>query len=113
MITLFNFFIGLYVRATYCRRAIRDISKLKLGDSVSYDGNEWFTYQGVADPYWKITRLSEHGNRLVLSIHKDHLQMQPLWRRFSFSFMSTYRFFMSNWYQIDVKNKGRFIFKGL
>jgi hypothetical protein len=51
-----TFFIALYVRATYCRRAIARINKLKLGDIVYYQGARWTASQGLADPYWDIVR---------------------------------------------------------
>lgn len=107
-----KFFIGLYVRATYCRRALRDINKLKIADLVKYDGAWWHTYQGVSDPFWKIVTWTGETQQ-TKTIHKQDLKMQPLWKRFFFSFNHTYRFYMSNWYQIDVAWRGRFMYRGV
>jgi hypothetical protein len=107
-----KFFIGLYVKATYARRALRDINKLKLGDIVYYQGKEWYTYQGVSDPYWKIYR-TEDSFDLPALVHKKDLKMEPLWKRFKFSFLHTYRFYMANWYQIDMAWKGKFMYRGV
>lgn len=112
--TILKFFVGLYVRAIYCYRALRDINRLKIGDVVMYSGYRWVAIQGVADPFWNIMRCD--GDPPVkgdmVRVHKCYLKLQPLWRRFRFSFMHTYRFYMGNWYQIDVQNRGRFMFTG-
>lgn len=100
-----NFIWKLYVRFCYAKWAVKKINKLKIGDIVHYNGFEYIAYQGVSDPYWKITSTKESPFLTTLVAHKKDLIMQPLCKRFWFSFKSTYDFHMSYWFQINVRSK--------
>jgi hypothetical protein len=105
-----KFLIGLYVRFVYACRALKQIRKPHLGDIVYYQGRRCELLQGVSAPYWDLWY--EKGKLRLNGIHESIFKLQPLWRRFFFSFRFTYRFFMNYWYTIDVQNKGNFIFDG-
>lgn len=94
--------IGIYVRMIYAYRALKAIRQPHLGDKVYFRGRWHFLNQGVNAPYWDLwqpcTRTMEH------SIPESKFELQPLYRRFWFSFRFTYRFYMRSWFQIDVKN---------
>lgn len=102
--------IGIYVRLIYAYWALKCIRQPHLGDKVFYWRRWHFLTQGVNKPYWDLwqpaTRTMEH------SIHESKFKLQPLYRRFWFSFKYTYRFYMQSWYRIDVMNRGKFRFKG-
>lgn len=105
-----NFFIGLYVRLIYVYRTLKAIRRPHLGDIVYYQGKRCELLQGVAAPYWDLW--CEKEKIRINAVNEKIFKLQPLWRRFFFSFRFTYRFFMGYWYSIDVNNRGRFIFNG-
>lgn len=101
--------IGLYVRLVYLYRALKQIRQPHLGDKVTYKGQKWFLNQGVCAPYWDLVSFGEEslgGMRTICanSVHEGQFKLQPLYRRFWFSFRFTYRFYMQSWYSIDVRN---------
>ena len=101
--------IKFYVKLIYAIRAIKNIGRPKLGDIVTYKGERYVLIQGVADPLWDLFN-REKGR--INYVPKDQFELQPLYKRFWFSFTFTYRFFMGYWYMIDVNNNGKFTFKG-
>jgi hypothetical protein len=84
--------------------ALRCIKRPHLGDTVTYFGTYYILLQGCQAPYWDL--LDKHRNRLN-RIHEDNFRLQPLWKRFRFSFMFIYKFYMSNWYSIDIRRTGK------
>jgi hypothetical protein len=101
--------IGIYVRLIYAYRALKQINHPHLGDIVTYRGYKYYLNQGVNAPYWD---LAGADNPFFEScVYECNFKLQPLWRRFFFSFRFTYRFYMRSWYMIDVNNRGRFIFR--
>lgn len=93
---------------TYAKRALIKINDLKLGDVVYYKGCRYLAIDGAADPFWSI----HNGQGRRDYIHKSELKMEPLIKRFWFSFKSTFKYYMGYWYQIDVAKNGKFMFKG-
>lgn len=92
--------------------ALRSINRPHLGDVVIYDDVECSLIQGVASPYWDMIPMIKENfeldRRVIFKrIHENDFKLQPLWKRFKFSFMFTYNFYMSNWYRIDIdKERG-------
>lgn len=95
--------ICIYVRLIYAIRALQQINRPHLGDIVTYKGEKYQLYQGVRAPYWDMVRIEGIYRITASSIHESKFQMQPLYRRFWFSFRFTYRFYMGSWYGIDVR----------
>ncbi len=103
------------VKLQYAMIALKAIRNPHLGDKVIYDGIECFLIQGVNSPKWDLlpnTKENMDLNHRVRfnGVHEDEFQLQPLWKRFRFSFMHTYTFYMRNWYQIDVNKTGKISF---
>ena len=104
------------VRVMYIIYSIKNINKLKLGDSVMYKNERCSVIQGVSNPYWDLLPMSKENldkpkRDIHKRVHQDNFIMQPLRNRFRFSFLSTYNFLMSNWYYIDVRKKGSMSYK--
>lgn len=98
--------IGIYVRLIYAYRALKQINRPHLGDIVYYQGERYTLFQGVRAPYWDMVRTEDIYRITASSIHESKFKLQPLWRRFFFSFRFTYRFYMGYWFDIDVRNYG-------
>lgn len=94
-------FAGVFVRLVYAMRALKQIRQPHLGDIVYYQGTRYFLIQGVRAPYWDL--FDAKYNLRMDSIHYSKFRLQSLWRRFFFSFWFTYRFYMRNWFDIDVQ----------
>ena len=99
----------LRIKLIYVIRALRAINRPHLGDKVIYDGIECILIQGVASPYWDMIPLTKENlslNRRVRfnRIHEKDFKLEPIWKRFGFSFRHTYRFYMRNWFDIDLRN---------
>jgi len=99
------------VRTKYINYALKNINKPKLGSTVYYNGVECSLIQGVSNPYWKLMPLTkENLDKPKRDVHKrvhvSEFEMQPLYKRFRFSFMTTYKFLMGYWYSIDISQKG-------
>ena len=62
-------------------------------------------------PYYIFEKDIEYNNLnkekrdIYKSIHVNNFKMQPLWKRFKFSFISGYKFQMTCWYMVDTYNK--------
>lgn len=98
---------GLIVRGRYAKKALSEIEKPHIGDIVSYKGKEHQLIQGVANPYWDLLDLSPENlslpqRHIERSVHISEFRLQPMYKRFLFSFRFTYRFYMNYWYRIEV-----------
>lgn len=116
---------ALVVRLMYVMYALKNINKPHLGDVVTYKGLQCMLIQGVQNPFWDLwyegTPIAIRDVDQVLGddetkerlnhIHKDDFKLQPLWKRFKFSFLSSYEFQMSNWYSIDVQKSGKISYR--
>jgi hypothetical protein len=89
------------VRLVYIFRALKQINQPHLGDVAYYQGFKYHLIQGVAAPYWDLFDMKARIR--VNSIHVSKFRLQPLWRRFFFSFRFTYRFYIRYWFDIDVR----------
>ena len=101
----------MYVKTQYVKMALRKINKPKLGDTVYYNGIECSLIQGVANPFWDLLPLTKENldkpkRDIYKRVHFNDFKMQPLHKRFKFSFLSTYNFLMGNWYSIDIRKTG-------
>ncbi len=99
------------VKLQYIIKALKDINNSHLGDIVLYNNTKCCLIQGVQNPYWDLLplikeNLSKTKREIYKHIHKDDFKLQPLYKRFNFSFMFTYNFLMKNWYNIDIKQTG-------
>lgn len=108
-------FRSINVKLQYVRVALRKINMPHIGDLVMYKGIECTLIQGVAKPRWDLLpmtkeNLAKDKRDIFRFIHEDEFEMQPLWKRAKFAFSSTYRFYMQNWYSIDMNQKGRIAF---
>lgn len=106
--------IGLYVKLVFAFRALKAINSPHLGDVVMYKGKRHVLNQGVNNPYWDLIDLSPDNiakpiRDVEKQIHVSQFKLQPLYRRFRFSFMFTYKFLMGYWYSIELNNRlGKF-----
>jgi hypothetical protein len=110
-----KFFRSLNVKLQYARVALRKINMPHLGDTVTYKDTECSLIQGVAKPRWDLLPLTKENldkpkREIWRNVHENEFKMQPFIKRFRFSFMSTYRFYMTNWYSIDMNKRGRISF---
>ena len=95
----------------YAKTALMKINEPKLGDTVKYKGLECSLIQGVSNPYWDllplaIENLNKSKRDIYRNVHLSEFELQPLRKRFKFSFMSTYGFLMRSWYDIDIRKNG-------
>jgi hypothetical protein len=81
------------------RLALRWIGKINLGDEVIHQGKRWTLIQGVSNPYWNLARDGEYLDY----VHHDQFRkvkgLRAAWR----SFHAGYRFYMTSWYSIWVR----------
>lgn len=97
--------ISLTVKAKYAYYSIKNINKLKLGETVKYDGMKVTCIQGVADPYWDIIVVRSDGEKERINrIHKSELKQSYGLSEMLFRFNSHYNFLMGYWYGIDCRN---------
>ena len=80
------------------RLSLRWIKQPNLGDVVLYQGKRWVLFQGMRDPIWSLS-----CNRECIEVHRDNFRKVPgiksAWR----SFRSGYRFYMTSWFSIWVR----------
>jgi hypothetical protein len=97
---------GFLVRLKYIYRALKEINSPHLGDVVTYKNTPCFLIQGVRAPYWDLMPLSEMDKRNHRTrwndVHEQHFKLDPIYKRFWFSFRFTYDFYMRSWYSIDI-----------
>lgn len=96
---------GILVRIKYAYRALKEINRPHLGDIVIYKTVPCFLIQGVMAPYWDLLpehELDKTRRTIWKYVHESHFRLEPLYKRFKSSFMFTYKFYMSNWYLIDI-----------
>jgi hypothetical protein len=101
--------VKMIVRATFFLAAIRVIFKPKLGDFVRFDGELCRLIQGVRNPYWDLLPLDEENlkksvRKIYRSVHVSDFKITQNPARLWFSYQQRWNFFMSNWYDINVKN---------
>jgi hypothetical protein len=101
----------LQVKILYAIQALKCINNPHLGDKVKYKGIDCSLIQGVRNPYWNLLPLTEENlaknkRDVYRDVHVNDFELQPLRKRFRFSFMFTYKFLMQNWYSIDIRKKG-------
>ncbi len=101
-------FIKIRVRIKYVIKSICEINKPKLGDTVYYHGEKCALIQGVNNPFWDLLPLTKENldkpkRDIYKGVYVDNFKMRPLYKRFKFSFLSTYKFLMDNWYSIDIR----------
>jgi hypothetical protein len=92
------------VKIRYVLWSLSRINKPKIGEVVYYDGQIGMLIQGVKNPYWDIYFSDENdcNNFTIKHIHVKDFKMRPLWKRFKFSFQTSYDFQIGYWYSIDV-----------
>lgn len=103
------------VKLQYARVAFDKINMPHIGDLVVHKGIECTLIQGVKKPLWDLLpmtkeNLAKETRDTFDGVHENDFKLQPLRKRFKFSFMSTYRFYMQNWYSIDMRQKGGIAF---
>lgn len=108
-------FRSIDVKIQYARIALNKINMPHIGDIVMYNNTECALIQGVRKPYWDLLPLTKENlakpkREIYYSIHEQDFMMKPLWKRFFFSFKSTYHFYMGCWYSIDMMKTGRISF---
>jgi hypothetical protein len=105
-----KFFYGTPQWAKYVWYSLKVIKSPKIGDQVTHKGEDCILIQGVQNPYWDLlpTRkdnLDKPKREVYKSVHEDDYQLQPMWRRFKFSFMSRYRWYMMNHFDSAVMKR--------
>jgi len=100
------FFVKIWIRIQYAIIALKVINKVKLMEHVFYQGNTCLLIQGVASPYYDLLpqtdeNLKKEKRFVHRQVHVSKFKRKPLYRRFRFSFMSTYNFYMKSWYSSD------------
>lgn len=97
--------IQFVVKLKYVYYSLKNVTRLKLGENVTYDGLNVVTIQGVADPYWDVLYVDENGERKRINrIHKSELTQSHTLTAIWFRFNSHYKFLMDYWFSIDVNN---------
>lgn len=101
-------FRKIYIRLQYIKISLQEINKPKLGDIVIYKNIKCSLIQGVSNPYWDLLPLTKKNldkpNREIYEmVHLKKIKLRPIYKRFIFSFFSTYRFLMVYWYDVDVR----------
>lgn len=93
------------IRLKYAYYSLKNVTRLKLGEHVTYDGLNVVTIQGVADPYWDVLYIDEAGERKRINrIHKSELTQSYAPTAIWFRFNSHHKFLMGYWFSIDVNN---------
>ena len=92
-----------YIKAIYWRvrialLALRWIGSYNLGDAVWYRGQKWMLIQGVAAPTWSLARNDER-----VDAHERDFRKVMTPRNLARSFISGYRFYMTSWYRIWMR----------
>jgi hypothetical protein len=98
-----------YVRAVYLKRSLFKIGKVHLFDYCYWGKRKWKIINGATAPYWKLMDIE---TRVTMDVHQKDFKLENLIFRIWKDFQYDYTFWMQNWYSIDVRNKGRFIFDG-
>ena len=74
------------------------VPRFNLGDRVWFRGEQWFLIQGVSAPLWDLVR----GKKRI-TVHETEMQKVQSLRNYIGSFRSGYKFYMTNWYRIWVR----------
>lgn len=110
-----KFIRSMSVKLQYALVALRKINMPHIGDLVDYNGEQCTLIQGVAKPRWDLlpmdkVNLDRPKRKIYNHVCESQFVMKPLYKRFGFSFMSTYKFYMDYWYSIDMCKSGRISF---
>ena len=89
---------AIYWRAYILRLALRWVPRFNLGDRVECIGREWVLNQGVDAPYWTLVRNEEN-----MRAHEHEFYKVRSLSNYWHSFRSGYRFYMTNWYSIWMR----------
>lgn len=102
-----KFFYGAIQATKYAWYSLNAVPSPKLGEVVFYKGERCILIQGVQNPYWDLlpTRkgnMDKPKRDVYKNVHVEDFELQPLWERFGFSFMSRYRWYMTNHFDSAV-----------
>lgn len=89
---------AIYWRLYIVRLALRWVSRINVGDQVSYLGLHWTLIQGVSDPVWSLI-----CDDTRVDVHRDEFTKVRSLKNWINSFRSGYRFYMQNWYSIWMR----------
>lgn len=100
------------VKIRYAIYALKQINRPHLGDIVVYEGKEHALIQGMNSPMWDLMCLDKENlkrpkRKIEKNVHEANFKLQPLYKRFVYSFMFSYKFQMNSWYLIDINKKGK------
>jgi len=112
---MIKIFRSINVKLQYVRVALYKIRMPHLGDLVMHGEIECSLIQGRAKPYWDLIpmtkeNLAKSKRDIIKRVHEDFFELKPLHKRFIFSFLHTYRFYMTSWYSIDMRKRGKISF---
>jgi len=93
--------VGLYVRAIYAWRALKQIDKPHLGGIVTYRGEKCRLYQGVYSPKWHLS--SAATGEIFKFVPVPEFELDRSLRGRWAAFKSSYDFWMAYWFTIDVR----------
>lgn len=98
-------FRALYWRARIALLAMRWVPRLNLGDEVeTATGEKWTLVQGVCAPRWEMSRGNhEAGTYQRIELHSRDFRKVRSLRNYARSFRSGWRFYMTSWYRIWMR----------
>ena len=76
--------------------SIKHIPLINLGNTVFYNGKRYNVINGVRPKYWTLTDIGD--------ISRESCKLEKSISNFWWSFISSYNFYMINWYSIWVRN---------
>lgn len=97
-----NLLKAIYWRLRIVHLATRWLFIYNLGDLVLYKGKEWSLIQGVMAPTWSLVR-GEGGDFERVDAHESEFRKVRTLRNYVGSFRSGYRFYMTSWYGIWMR----------
>lgn len=100
-------FWGLMLRTKALVLSFRCYKGIHLMDAVIYQGKRYFVNNGVSAPMWDICEMewNKDRKRESIRVHEDLLRKEITWRNIKNGLFSHYRWYMSYWYEIDLKKK--------
>lgn len=95
----------LRLKAKHLLKSLKETNEIHIGDAVRYLEQDFFVNNGVACPYWDIVPLEwgADGKRKSLRIHRHDFK-KYFWKNIKRSMLFHYRFYMDNWYAIDLND---------
>ncbi len=90
---------ALYWRLRIVHLSLRWLRRFNLGDAVWFRGEVWRLSQGVKKPLWTLRKGEE-------AVEANEREFSKVRRPSNFlgSFLSGYRFYMTNWYSIWMRD---------